>query len=143
MQKMSNAAGLRGILVAAALIALAHGLLMKKIYPVHAGRPHDGLPHPSFFEQQQRSKADEIKEMFEFAKTPTNVAGCSSMVDDFDFYSGAKTPTECATASPTVPRASYMSSAVINSYPEENLMNGGTQDGIGAFEPLGFGGSEL
>lgn len=142
MQKMSNAAGLRGILVAAALVALAHGLLMKKIYPVHAGRPHDGLPHPTLFEQQQRSKEDEIKEMFEFATAPTN-ASCANMVDDFDFYGGAKTPLDCATSSPTVPRASYMSSAVINSYPEENMMNGGTQDGIGAFEPLGFGGSEL
>ena len=149
MQRMSNASGLRGILIAGALVALAHGLLMKRIYhefttPARAGRPHDGLAHPSLFQQtvqQQRSKEDEIREMFEFAKAPTDMRRCSNLVDEMDL--GMRMPEGCATSQATMPRASYVNSAFINNYAHEKVMNGGVEDGIGAFESLGFGGSSF
>lgn len=149
---MSNASGLRGLLLAGALVVLAHGLLMKRIYQesrfVGAGRPHDGMPHPSLFEQtiqnknvRTRTKDDEIREMFEFAQAPSDMRRCANLVDDIDV--GLKNPEGCATSSATMPRASYVNAGFVNNYPDENIMNVGIEDGIGAFESLGFGGSEL
>lgn len=147
MQKMCNASGLRGILLAGALVALAHGVLLRTLDPSHpgrGGRPHDGRPHPTLFEQVQRprSKEDNIREMFEFAQAPTDVRRCLDHLDT-SFDSMLKAPLECATSDPSMPRASYIDSAIINSYPDEVVMNGGTMGGVSAYEHVGFGGSEL
>jgi len=144
---MSNGSGLRGILVAGALVVLAHGLILRAQHPVRTGpggRPHDGRSHPSLFAQAvARSRDDEIREMFEFAQAPTDYRRCVSPPEDDPVGTNVKHPTDCAMSSETAPRASYIGSAIINSYPDESVMNGGVQGGIGAFESLGFGGSTL
>ena len=89
-----QARGLQVVLVAAALVALLHGLILKKLYPdynvfqdrpgrAHDGRPHDPLgaqyawsrdnsgPYREGFVplelQYRRSRDNDLQEMFEFA----------------------------------------------------------------------------
>jgi len=86
-----HAQGLRVVLVAAALIALLHGLLLKALEPDqlnswrdrqdrqdrqdqlgrgdsgYPGRAHDGRPHETLGQLFVRSREDDLREMFEFA----------------------------------------------------------------------------
>lgn len=149
-KRMSIAAtGLRHVLVAAALLALVHGLVLRTLYPhaphyIRAGRPHDGHPHvPMYspmYEQQFRSKEDEIREMFEFAKEPSDWRRCHDQVETLN-TPPALVPKPCPSGGP---EASYIPAAMLNSYQDDAVMNGGMMDGsISAFEHAGFGGATL
>lgn len=156
---MSDAQGLRVILVAAALIALLHGLLLKQLQPDlrglrgpydRPGRPHDGKAHPGLGEMFRRSRENDLREMFEFAsqqsmpafrqdRAPADWNRCDDIVDYG--LSAAKDPVMCTSGSEG---ASYVGAAILNNYADENPMNGGLVDGVGAYdESVGFGGSML
>lgn len=154
---MSDAQGLRVILVAAALIALLHGLLLKQLQPDlrgpyvdRPGRPHDGQAHPGLGEMFRRSRENDLREMFEFAsqqsmpafrqdRAPVDWNRCDDITD---YGLGApKDPALCTTGAEG---ASYVGAAILNNYVDENPMNGGLIDGVGAYdETTGFGGSML
>lgn len=154
---MSDAQGLRVILVAAAAIALLHGLMLKQLHPDlrgsyvdRPGRPHDGKPHPGLGEMFRKSRENDLREMFEFAsqqsmpafrqdRAPVDWNRC----DDMDDYGigASRQPAACMTGAEG---ASYVGAAILNNYVDENPMNGGLIDGVGAYdETTGFGGSMI
>lgn len=157
-----NAQGLRVVLVAAALIALLHGLMLKALedprasltarYHDRPGRAHDGRPHESLGRMFIRSREDDLREMFEFASQsskpndapfaqymPETTTECSGPLELDDGY--MMDPDRCASG-PEV--AGYMGAAIVNRFKNENVINGGIQDGIAAYDDtIGFGGSVL
>lgn len=143
------ATGLRHVLVAAALLALIHGLVLRTLYPENhsyrnAARPHDGHPHvPMYspmYEQQFWSKEDEIREMFEFAKEPSDWRRCADPIEKLNTAPQLH-PKPCPSGGP---EASYIPAAILTSYDDDSVMNGGLMDGsIAAFEHAGFGGASL
>ena len=146
------ASGLRHLLVAIAALVLVHGLILRSLYPEYpqsGGRAHDGRPFVPFYspmyEQQYtglppRSKEDDIREMFEFAKQPSDWRRCSAPLESLNTAPDLKR-APCPTGAPD---SSYVSAALINTYQGESIMNGGLMEGnIGAFEPSGFGGAKF
>ena len=159
---MSDAQGLRVVLVAAALIALVHGLILKHLDSdtygiVHdrPGRPHDGRPHPSleaqFRESAYTDKDRDLREMFEFASQSAMPAFRQDRAPSD--WSRCQSPQELEVMPPQMAQvacdgssggAGYVNAAVINRYANENPMNGGMVGGVGAYEEGGgFGGSLL
>ena len=145
------ATGLRHILVSAALLALIHGLVLRTLYPdsvrhrqLTGARPYDGHPHvPMYsplYDQQFRSKEDEIREMFEFANEPTDCKRCAHSLEKIH-TAPLLTPKRCPSDGP---EASYIPAAFLSSYENDSIMSGGLMDGsISAFEHSGFGGASL
>jgi hypothetical protein len=92
------------------------------------------------YEQQFRSKEDEIREMFEFAKEPTDWRRCADHLETRCDAPGL-TPKPCPADGPP---ASYIPAAILTSYDDDAVMNGGLMDGgVSAFEHAGFGGAVL
>ena len=159
---MTEAHGLRIVLVAAALIALLHGLLLKKLAgdapwalrkdPRRPGRPHDGRPHPGLGAQFIKSREDDLREMFEFAsqaaaepnfrldRMPVDWNRCDAPASaEISAPDMIKTPCRSGAEA-----AAYFGGAVVNQYADESPMNGGLLDGIGGYDSaMGFGGSLL
>jgi hypothetical protein len=153
---MSNAQGIRVVLVAAALIALLHGVILKALrddppirkYVDRPGRPHDGRAHPDLGAQFLQSRDNDLREMFEFAsqqsfrqdRAPTDWAMCASP-PALDAVPEAMQMVACDGSSDG---AAYVGAAVLNRYSNENPMNGGLVGGVGAYDDsVGFGGSML
>lgn len=155
-----HAQGLRVVLVAAALIALLHGLLLKALTPDlrgayvdRPGRPHDGRPHESLGRMFVRSREDDLREMFEFASQaakpnrtmtflqdlPLQREDCSAPLEYDPSY--AMDPAACSSGAEA---SGYMPVAIVNRFKNENVMNGGLEEGVGAYDDtIGFGGSVL
>ncbi len=152
-----HARGLRVVLVAAALVALLHGLLLKALEPDlrtyrdRPGRAHDGRRHETLGQQFLRSREDDLREMFEFASQaarppqayaqdlPAQRSDCTAPLElDMDY---SMEPAACVSG----PEASgYAPTAIIQRYKNERVMNGGLGDGIAAYDDsIGFGGSVL
>ena len=139
-----TATGFRHVLVAAALLALVHGLVLRTLYPgvvlQRCGRPHDGLPHVPLYEQQFRCKEDEIREMFEFAKEPSDWRRCAEPTGKIN-AAPRLDPKRCPSGGP---EASYIPAAILTRYDGDSVMNGALMDGsIAAYEYAGFGGATL
>jgi len=168
-----QARGLQVVLVAAALVALLHGLILKKLYPDYdvfhdrPGRAHDGRPHDSLAKQYarsaegflplevqyRRSRDNDLQEMFAFAASasPPPVTRFDSPPSD---GKRCGTPLEAIvpdgklkeleTCSMGAEGASYSPVAIVNQYKDEGAMTGGLMNGISPYDELpGFGGSMI
>lgn len=150
---MSCAASFRNAIVAAALIALAHGLLLRNeeardgavaavaetrasgwgnVPPLVARAPAYGtewMPSPS----PRVKPADALDEMFAFASQEESWKACDQVPGgDSPTAVGGSVMSTCTPPGP--PSSPYL---VVNTYDDENVMNGGEGDeGLRGFDPL-------
>jgi hypothetical protein len=152
---MTCATSFRNAIVAAALIALAHGLLLRNeearlarlfapaVSPMASGWPGVGVRPAARAAIGHAAAGDALSEMFAFASQDAQWGACDQVPGGDDLVSppGGRVLATCTPRD--APATPY---AVVNTYEAENVMNGGEGDeGLRGFDPLegGLTGSML